>query len=59
MPLLSRIPYLGDLVSNYTRNRARTYVLMAIRPHLLSSPPSEKPTRGYYIGSDTRTVTPL
>ena len=59
MPLLSRIPILGNLVSNYTRNRSRTYVLMAIRPHLLSTPPTERPSREFYVGSDTRTVTPL
>jgi general secretion pathway protein D len=59
MPLLARIPFLGDLVSNYTRNRSKTYVLMAIRPHLMSAPPSERPSRELYVGSDTRTVTPL
>jgi hypothetical protein len=59
MPLLSRIPFFGDLVSNYTRNRSKTYVLLAIRPHLLSAPPSERPSRELYVGSDTRTVTPL
>jgi general secretion pathway protein D len=59
MPLLARIPFFGDLVSNYTRNRSKTYVLLAIRPHLLSAPPSERPSRELYVGSDTRTVTPL
>jgi len=59
MPLLSRIPVLSDLVSNYTRNRSKTYVLLAIRPHLLSAPPSERPSREIYVGSDTRSVTPL
>ena len=59
MPLLSRIPFFADLVSNYTRNRSRTYVVLAIRPQLLSVPPSEQPSRGYLVGSDTRTVTPL
>jgi hypothetical protein len=59
MPLLARIPFFGDLVSNYTRNRSKTYVLLAIRPRLMSVPPSEHPSRELYVGSDTRTVTPL
>ena len=59
MPLLSRIPILGNLVSNYTRNRSKTYVVLAIRPRLLSVPPSEQTSRGFYVGSDTRSVTPL
>jgi general secretion pathway protein D len=59
VPFLARIPILGDLVSNYTRTRSRTYVLLAIRPHLMSPPPSERPSREYFLGSDTRSVTPL
>jgi general secretion pathway protein D len=56
---LASIPYLGPLTSMHTKNVTNDQVLLLIRPHLLTPPPGEYPTRVYRLGSDTRPVTPL
>ncbi len=50
----SRIPYLGKLASTRDRNRERGEVLLMIRPHLLTAPPSEVATHAFAVGSDNR-----
>ncbi len=55
----SYIPYLRNLVSHFTGNKSKTYILLAVKPRLLSLPPSQKATRQVYVGSDTRPITPL
>ena len=57
--IISKIPFLRDLVSRFTRQKTRSYVLIAIKPRLLSLPPDQRVTRTIYLGSDTKTQTPL
>ncbi len=56
---LSYVPFLGHLISHYTGNKAKTYVIVALKPRVLSFPPSQRLTHRVYVGSETRAVTPL
>ena len=50
----SRIPYLGKLIGTREHDDERSEVLLMIRPHLLTPPPSEVVTHAFAVGSDNR-----
>jgi general secretion pathway protein D len=54
---LSQIPYVGPIFGTRNRNRSRDEVLIFIRAHLLTPPPTESVPRTILIGSDTRPLT--
>jgi type II secretory pathway component GspD/PulD (secretin) len=56
---LSRVPYLGPLTSTHEKDTSGDQLLLLIRPHLLTPPPSAMKTYSFHTGSDTRPITPL
>jgi general secretion pathway protein D len=56
---LSRVPLLGPLLGQNTRDKSETQVLVVIKPALLSLPPSEAATHVVPLGTEQRPRTSL
>jgi general secretion pathway protein D len=56
---LSRVPLLGPLLGQNTRDESESQVLVVIKPALLSLPPSEAATRVVPLGAEQRPRTSL
>ena len=56
---LANIPVLGKILSRNTRTRESAQVLVLIKPKLLSAPPSTRPTRLFWLGTETKPLTSL
>jgi type II secretory pathway component HofQ len=59
IPGLSQIPWVGRALGTRDRTRSNDQVLLLLRPNLITLPPSESIPRSFYVGSDTRPLTPL
>ena len=55
----SDAPILGPFFKQTTTNRESGYVLIGVRPHLLSLPPDQMATKTIAFGTETRAITPL
>ena len=56
---LARVPVLGTLTSKHTRDKQDHFVLILMRPHLLTLPPDQVITHTFAVGSESRPRTPL
>jgi len=56
---LARIPGLGPLTSTREHDHSTDQVLILMRPQLVDLPPSERVTRTFFVGSETRPLSPL
>jgi general secretion pathway protein D len=56
---VTRIPFLGPLMSLHTHSSDDGQVLVLIRPQLISLPPGIAATHTFRMGSDNRPITPL
>jgi general secretion pathway protein D len=56
---LADAPILGSFFKQTTTDKESSYVLIGVRPHLLSLPPDQIATRAIAFGTETRAITPL
>jgi general secretion pathway protein D len=56
---LMGVPVVGPLFSNNSKEDRNNQVLLLIKPHLLSLPPTEAATLPVFVGPDTRPRTPI
>jgi general secretion pathway protein D len=56
---LSRIPVLNALTSTHEHDKTNDEVLILLRPHLVTLPPSVAVTHTFRMGSDNRPLTPM
>jgi type II secretory pathway component GspD/PulD (secretin) len=58
-PWLSRIPLLGWLFRQTTKQHDFTQTLLVLTPHIVTPPPSTYLTREIWLGPETKPLTPL
>ncbi|BDC50116.1 hypothetical protein F183_A24320 [Bryobacterales bacterium F-183] len=56
---LANVPILGPLLSRNGKDRDQSSALVVIKPRIISMPPSERLTRQYWFGSETKPNSPL
>jgi type II secretory pathway component GspD/PulD (secretin) len=56
---ISSLPWLGPLMRKNTRDEGSNEAVIVIRPRVISLPGSERPTKAFWTGSETRYPSPL
>ncbi len=56
---LADIPILGKALSSNGKDVSKSEALILLKPRILSLPPSERATRRYWFGSETKPLSPL
>ena len=56
---LSSLPWLGPLLRRNNRDDSGNEAVIVIRPRVISLPGSERPTKAFWTGSETRYPSPL
>jgi general secretion pathway protein D len=56
---ISRVPVLSQLTNKREHDKSTDEVLILLRPHLVTLPPSVAATHTFRMGSDNRPVTPI
>ena len=56
---VSRVPVLEQLTSTHEHDKTADEVLIMLRPHLVTLPPSVAATHTFRMGSDNRPLTPM
>jgi general secretion pathway protein D len=56
---LANIPILGPILSRNGKETTNSQVLLLLKPRIVSMPPSERVTKQYWFGSETRPLSPL
>ncbi len=59
LPGIMQIPVLGAALRTNDTSREQSDILIVIKPHILSLPPSEFATKTFWVGSETRPLSPL
>ena len=59
IPVLSRLPLVGNAMRDNERNRVKTDIILLLRPVLLDAPPDPSLARRLWLGSETRNKIPL
>ncbi|MBX9599687.1 MAG: type II and III secretion system protein [Bryobacteraceae bacterium] len=54
IPFLSRLPLLGKLFQRRVSSTQDNEILLVLRPRVKVAPPSERPVRGVWLGTETR-----
>ncbi len=56
---LSGVPGLGPLLSQHGRDKNTANTLLVIKPRVIDPPPSDEPAPAFWVGAETRLLTPM
>ncbi|MDP3001331.1 MAG: type II and III secretion system protein [Bryobacterales bacterium] len=56
---LSGVPILGPLMSQHGRDRSNSSTLLVIKPRVIGSPATQEPAPAFWVGSESRLLTPM
>ena len=56
---LSGVPILGPLMSQHGRDKSNSSTLLVIKPRVIDPPATQEPAPAFWVGSETRLLTPM
>jgi general secretion pathway protein D len=56
---LSGVPILGPLMSQHGRDRSNSATLLVIKPRVIGPPATGEPAPAFWVGSESRLLTPM